>query len=87
MIGSYQADAMQRLQGYFSASWSGDHAVLGNLSGVFTSHSMNKKGDVPQYALDELTTQTAKFDNSLVARTSTENRPVNTAFAPRIVAF
>jgi len=89
---SMQADALQNLVGYFSS-----RPADGNWPGAITSGSgvfeytqsagidpVNGSTPVSAGMGSQRRLDSTKFDASLVARTSTETRPVNTAYAARI---
>jgi hypothetical protein len=77
-MGSRQADALQRIQGSLDgyndfSTWSG--AFMGGGSA----------GNTPNPGT-RTTNHNANFDSARVTRSSTETRPINAAYYPRIHA-
>lgn len=88
-MGSAQRDAMQKIGGSFGVrNMSTNIGVLVYQSGAFyESESPTTGGNdsVSQGGVSGVRTTT--LDSSRVARTSTETRSANTAFAPRLIAY
>lgn len=84
-IGGMQNDAMRKIYGTVDLSWNGDHSVIGNPTGVFSATRYTGKGDVPPSS--GTNPGTLVLDTSRSIPTSTEVRPINTAFAPRIIGL
>lgn len=89
-LGSYQADALQNITGSFSVRRFGDEGGVV----IDLGQGMVYRTDVTMAALSVGKTNLdigyvnrINFDASRVARTSSESRGVNTALAPRIIAY
>lgn len=95
MLGSYQRDALQNIQGAFNTALDAYLTrAITNKSGAFANGQFEpstvftlKNGYTENKPELVSRTSLVDFDASRVARTSTETRASNTAFAPRIVAF
>ncbi|MFY3535602.1 hypothetical protein ACOTI6_31115, partial [Achromobacter denitrificans] len=86
-LGSRQADALQNLTGSFGGI--GNSTAVGMLTagtGVFNTPNNSQFSDMAPSGVVNGRANTATFDASRVARTSTENRSVNGAYHPRIHA-
>lgn len=90
-LGSYQADALQNITGTIVSRKFSDtaHGMISNATGAFAyGLSAGKPGSSAVAGAPSTTRQDiSTFDASLVARTSTETRGMNTALAPRMIAF
>ncbi|WP_433692411.1 hypothetical protein [Herbaspirillum seropedicae] len=92
-IGSYQSDALQNITASLSGSPSGVYQFLGEwasaaeataaASGAF-GLSVGTRATFPDGSNSSSVAAGITFDASRVARTATETRHANTAFAPRI---
>ena len=94
VLGSYQRDALQNLTGSFhirralslndlTGSVDQPTGIIGvtNVSNAYHAFDLRSSSSEPKGG------HTVSFDASKQARTSTETRGPNTAFAPRIIAF
>ncbi|ADJ62408.1 hypothetical protein G5B88_04515 [Herbaspirillum seropedicae] len=82
-IGSFQADALQNITGSFKRSASSGGLVENNPATVTGAFGLGS-GATPGPSADSGSYVPVIFDASRVARTATETRHANTAFAPRI---
>lgn len=79
-LGSKQNDAMQRLSG--GLGWVGRTATSQSASGIFSDSPFNTIPVGNSGATGGSSSIT--FDNAYTARTSSETRGTNAAYAPRI---
>ena len=90
MLGSYQGDALQNITGDISPSVTTGRAGFPMASTTPNGALRYGQGSgqifIPASG-NSMNLYSLTFDASLVARTATETRASNTAFAPRIIAF
>lgn len=91
VLGSYQADAAQKITGQFmfrSTNQSASLFPVGTTSGSFrVGPAEGQQGGIVNVETTAKAMDLLTFDSSRVARTATETRGQNTAFAPRIIAY
>lgn len=85
-LGSYQGDAMQKIVGSFRSADVGGYEPS---DGLFVTQNVSPHMtlSVNTYAGHALIDTEQNFDSSRVSRTSTETRPMNTAFHLRLVSY
>lgn len=85
-LGSYQADALQNITGRITDVYGGATPTFSGAFGDTTATVGGVYGAVGTTGLQR-SVWAVDFKSSKVARTATETRGSNTAFAPRIIAF
>ena len=88
-LGSTQSDAIRNITGSLNQRvFSSDEYLVGHVrSALFDTSREESVGSLPTPTGPEKQRVRLTFDASNVVPTSTENRPVNTALAPRIIAY